>query len=88
MTDSEKKEFLKSRGWSTWYNENYWVNPAVVVDKKRQDHTNYGMDLESAYFHEINELGPFDVPLGGIPRMSMVAKGMKHIDKIEEHFKE
>lgn len=88
MKDSEKKAFLTSRGWHTWYNKNYWVNKNLVADPKSQDYTNYGMDLKSAYFHEKNQLGPFEVPFCGNARMSMVAKGIKHIDEIEKHFKE
>jgi hypothetical protein len=60
MTKEEKIEFLKSKGWSTWYHEDYWVHEKTVVDPTRQDYTNYGMDLYSAYEYEINGGKPFD----------------------------
>lgn len=48
----DKIEFLKSKGWHTYYNENYWVHPKTVQDKRIQDYTNYGMSLEQAYDFE------------------------------------
>lgn len=60
---SQSKEFLLSRGWSTWYSENYWVHPESVEDPKSQDYTNYGMSLEDAVKYE--NLGrPKHKPLG------------------------
>ena len=80
-----KEDFLKSKGWSTWYNEKYWVNPKLVSDPRKQEYTNYGMDLESAYFHEINDLGKFEPTF--LPEMSMIKKAIENKEKIKKHFK-
>lgn len=69
-TPAEMKRFLKRTGWGTWYNENYWVHPKTVADRKTQDHTNYGMPLELAYQFETNAWPPFR-PLIGLPAASM-----------------
>jgi len=39
-------EFLKSRGWRRWYNEDYWVKKDLVDDEL--DYTLYGFSLEDA----------------------------------------
>lgn len=51
-------KFLIKRGWSTWYNPNYWVHPKTVNDTLKQDYTNYGMDLLSAFVHEVENISP------------------------------
>ncbi len=57
MTHDEKVAFLEKHGWHTWYNDNYWVNPKIV-DEKKADYTNFGMDIESAIKCEKNFKGP------------------------------
>lgn len=47
------KEDLISRGWHTYYNENYWVHPDLVEDPKAQDYTNYGVCFEDACMLEL-----------------------------------
>ena len=53
--------FLKSRGWSTWYNDNYWIHPKTVSDPEKQDYTNYGMDLQSAFITEVEKVRPLNM---------------------------
>jgi hypothetical protein len=52
-------DYLRRRGWATWYNENYWVHPKTVQDPKVQDFTNYGLDLEAAIAFEREKRRPF-----------------------------
>lgn len=52
MTNEEKLKFLEERGWSTWYNPNYWVHPESVENPKAQDYTNYGMNIDDAIAYE------------------------------------
>lgn len=52
MTNDKKREYLLARGWHTWYNEDYWVNPNIIKDSKSQDYTNYGMNIDKAYIFE------------------------------------
>lgn len=52
MTKDEKEKWLTERGWSTWHHQNYWVHPDSVEDKKSQDYTNYGMNLDDAVAYE------------------------------------
>lgn len=48
--DKEYKDFyLRSKEWTTYYNPEYWVHWDLVDDHTIQDHTNYGMDIWSAY---------------------------------------
>lgn len=49
LSKKKKSEFLLENGWSQWYHDDYWVNPAIVADETRQDYTNYGLTLEAAY---------------------------------------
>ena len=44
--ETELINFLKSKGWHQWYNENYWVKEDLVEDDL--DYTNYGFNLEEA----------------------------------------
>lgn len=60
MTDQEKRDYLISKGWHTWYSPNYWVHTKLIVDSSRQDYTNYGLSLEDAYDFEINNKPPFN----------------------------
>lgn len=46
--------FLRSRGWSTWYSEDYWVHPDMVDPGK--DHTQRGTSLRLAFIYEICDL--------------------------------
>lgn len=52
------KSELQSRGWHTWYNEDYWVNPKCVIDPLQQDYTNYGCTFDQAVSKEINGIVP------------------------------
>jgi hypothetical protein len=83
LTKAEIEEFLRERGWDTWYGDDYWVNPNLVVEPTVQDYTNYGMDLKSAYAHECLKLGPFK-PMG-LPGLTMMLKGIDNAEKIK-HF--
>lgn len=80
-----KEVYLTERGWHTYYNDNYWVNLKLVADPERQDYTDYGMDLESAYFHEMHKLGPFE-PLLGLPNANMILKAKDWMTQIKKHF--
>lgn len=75
MTESKRTQdkitFLKERGWSTWYNEDYWVNPKVIEDPKSQDYTNYGLSLEDAYAWETEEGSKKFQPGWGLPALSI-----------------
>ena len=73
MSEAEKMAFVKERGWSTWYNEAYWVNPATVADPKQQDYTNYGMSLDDAIRWENIGRPPHKPALLGIPVLSRMA---------------
>jgi len=53
MDKQQIKVFLESRGWHTYYNENYWCHPKTIKDPKSHDYTNYGMSLGKAYMFEI-----------------------------------
>jgi len=46
----DKRELLKSKGWSTWYNENYWVHPQFASPSV--DYTTRGMNTNEAYDFE------------------------------------
>lgn len=48
----DKPAFLRERGWSTWYNENYWVHPRF--GGQGRDHTNWGLGTDEAYAYETN----------------------------------
>ncbi len=56
--DEDMKSYLEARGWHTWYNPNYWVNPKCVHDRTRQDYTNYGFPLEEAFAYEVEGRTP------------------------------
>lgn len=75
--------FLKKRGWSTWYNENYWVHPKCVEDGTRQDYTRYGMSIESALIHEVEEFPPFSASFG----MSEISMALHDTSKIKDKLK-
>lgn len=47
-----EKEYLKSKGWFTWYNENYWCHNQF--DSEERDCTNWGMNIDDAYKFEID----------------------------------
>jgi hypothetical protein len=81
-----QEEYVISKGWSTWYNKGYWVNPKTIVDPKSQDYTNYGMDLNSAYCFEKLKLPPFECL--GLPIMSQIQQGLDNIVKIKELLKQ
>ena len=70
MDNINKEKYLKKKGWSTWYNPNYWVNPKMIVDPESQDYTDYGMSLGDAYVWESNRLGKVK-SICGFPRMNM-----------------
>lgn len=52
MSERDDAAWLKARGWSTYYNPNYWVHPKTVADPSQQDYTNYGMTAEDALAYE------------------------------------
>jgi len=62
----EEKAALRARGWHTWYNEEYWVNPDTITDPKIQDYTNYGMSFEEALKWEAFGRPKFK-PIGFLP---------------------
>lgn len=47
-----KAPFLRSKGWDTWYNNNYWVHPKIAP--KGADYTYYGWDTDRAYNYEMS----------------------------------
>lgn len=64
-----KAEFLKSRGWFQWYNENYWCHEQFGS----KDCTNYGLSLNNAYEFETDKQAKTKILRG----MNMVATGRK-----------
>lgn len=62
-TQKEEIKFLESKGWHTWYNEDYWVHPIVVAGSSRQDYTNYGMPRSEAIAFEKEGRKPFQTSL-------------------------
>lgn len=56
MSEKEKQDFLRSRGWYTWYHPNYWVHEKLVRKPQAQDCTNYGMALDDAVRFENGEI--------------------------------
>ena len=82
LIDLNKQEnYIKSKGWSTWYNEKYWVHPKTVEDSAKQDFTLYGMDLNSAYCFEKLSLPKFQC--SPLPRLSMNLQGMENKKRIQ-----
>ncbi len=55
----DEEEFLKSRGWSTWYHHDYWVHPKTIKDKSRQDYTDYGLSMQDAVKYELENMPPW-----------------------------
>ena len=85
ITLKEQEKYIKSKGWSTWYNPNYWVNPKTIADAKCQDYTSYGMDLNSAYCFsklKLPKFKPFPFPL-----FSQQLQGLANKKKIEKLLK-
>lgn len=68
MSKTEDEAFAKERGWSTYYNPNYWVHPKTVEDPMQQDYTNYGMCIEDVVRYEA--IGCPKHPPMGIPGLS------------------
>ena len=85
LEDQEK--FIKSKGWSTWYNPRYWVHPKTISDESRQDYTNYGMDLNSAYCFEKLNLPKFEPHFMGFPILSQQKQGLENKKKIQRLLK-
>lgn len=61
--EKEEIKFLESKGWHTWYNDDYWVHPKTVADRSRQDYTNYGMSRSEAVAFEKEGRRPFQTSL-------------------------
>jgi hypothetical protein len=76
----EQEKYIKSKSWSTWYNQKYWVHPKTVEDKSCQDYTNYGMDLNSAYCFEKLKLPKFKPCF--LPLLSQQNQGLENKNKI------
>lgn len=76
------EKFLKRRGWSTWYDNAYWVHEKIV-DSNNMDYTNYGMDLQSAFIFEVENLPKFK-PMG----LPIISKSRHETDRdvIEYYF--
>lgn len=66
-------EFLTSRGWHSYYNENYWVNTKCITDPMSQDYTNYGMSVTEALHYELEGRSAF----GPTPFASLLGSGAK-----------
>lgn len=75
MTPEEQVTWLRSRGWHSYYNENYWVHPKTVADPKQQDYTNYGMSAEDAIAYERIGCPPHE-PMGS-PWLSRIRLAIK-----------
>ena len=78
VSPEEKAEVLTEAGWSTWYNPNYWVHTKTVADPNVQDHTDYGLPLDSAFEFEIWDASPFD------PVLKMVDRGFELLRSVQE----
>ena len=72
---NQDAEFLRSKGWHTWYNEKYWVHPECVEDKTRMDYTNYGMTIEDAVKYE--KLGKPKFAFFPLPYLSKMDMAIK-----------
>lgn len=86
ISKKEQQKFVKSKGWHTWYNPNYWVNEKVIKDPTSQDYTNYGMDLASAYTHEKLKLGKVGIGYG-FPTASLLANAAPYYKQIHKMLK-
>jgi|GEM_PF-4499739 len=53
ITEQDKKKFLESKGWFTWYNPNYWCHEQFGNEER--DCTSWGVSLEDAYEFETND---------------------------------
>jgi hypothetical protein len=69
MKDSEKAQYLLDNGWTTYYSREYWVHKDTVELPEKQDYTDYGLSLDSAYKYEI--LGRPKFRYLGLPVASM-----------------
>jgi len=45
-------DYLRKHGWSTWYNENYWVKRSQC-ENPNSDHTKAGLPMPAAYLCQI-----------------------------------
>jgi len=85
---TEQEKYIRSKGWTTWYNEKYWVHSKTVKDQSVQDFTNYGMDLNSAYCFEKLKLPPFEPALFGFGcYQSQQKQGLENKNKIQQLLK-
>ena len=82
----EQEKYIISKGWFTYYNPKYWVHEKTVAEPAKQDYTDYGMDLNSAYCFEKLNLPKFQ--FWGIPRMSQNQQGLENIKKIKKLLKQ
>lgn len=80
-----QEKYITSKGWSTWYNPKYWVNPKTIKDSSCQDYTAYGMDLNSAYCFEKLRLPKF-IPCF-LPLFSQQSQGLANKKKIQKLLK-
>jgi len=85
ITLKAQEKFVKSKGWSTWYNPKYWVHPKMIIDATRQDYTNYGMDLNSAYCFEKLNLPSFKFNF--FPILSQKQQAIENKKKIQKLLK-
>ena len=70
MMEPKDAKWLEDRGWSKWYNENYWVHPDSVQDPTRQNYTDYGFSLEEAVKYE--SIGKPKHKYLGLPQLSKI----------------
>jgi hypothetical protein len=85
-TKEEQAAWLRTRGWSPYYNPNYWVHPKTVVDPTQQDYTDYGMSEDDAVAYEHIGRPPHKMMgIPGLSRMEMAAatKGLTQARKAE-----
>lgn len=83
ITLKAQEKFVKSKGWSTWYNPKYWVHPKTIEDGHYQNYTCYGMDLNSAYcFEKLNlpAFKPHMFPI--ISQKQQMIENKKRIQKL------
>lgn len=54
LSHQDKRYLLRLNGWSTWYNEDYWVNKKMAP--KDRDYTYYGRNTNDAIKWELEHI--------------------------------
>jgi hypothetical protein len=85
MKETTKEEMLIyviGKGWEIFGDDDYWINPNIVENKKTQNYKDYGMTLKEAFTWEKFELGKVS-KMFELPRLSLAAHLAAKIKNIE-----